>query len=100
MKVTTVRFGTDLWELLEQEAGLTGVSVSQYIREAALARAAFAAGSRAGAPAELLAAWSATTLGAELHGPEHAMHTQRLIAALARLDSRDRAEEAAALRAE
>ena len=37
MKVTTVRFGADLWTLLEHEAALAGVSVAQYVREAALA---------------------------------------------------------------
>jgi uncharacterized protein (DUF1778 family) len=35
-----VRIGADLWALLEREAALTGVSVAQYVREAALARAA------------------------------------------------------------
>jgi len=42
MKVTTVRFGADLWQVLEMEADYLGISVSQYIREAALARAAAA----------------------------------------------------------
>jgi hypothetical protein len=98
VKTTTLRFGTDLWALLEREAAEAGVSASQYVREAALARAAFAAGARAGAPAELLEAWSATALGAELHGPEHEANTQRLIAALTRIQSHDRREEAAALR--
>ncbi len=55
MKVTTLRFGADLWGLLESEAGRAGVSVSQYIREAALARAAATAGSRGEDPFELLA---------------------------------------------
>src|SRR2546423_15668546 len=50
MKVTTLRMGTDLWALLEREAELTGVSVSQYIREAALARAAAASGMRGEPP--------------------------------------------------
>ena len=44
MRATTVRFGTDLWELLEREAARTGVSVAQYVREAALARIAYTAG--------------------------------------------------------
>jgi len=48
MKATTVRFGADLWARLEREAERAGVSVLQHIREAALARAAFAAGARAG----------------------------------------------------
>jgi hypothetical protein len=46
MKVTTVRFGVDLWEFLDREAALVGVSVSQYIREAALTRAAASAAAR------------------------------------------------------
>ena len=46
MRVTTVRFGHDLWQLLEVEAALVGTSVSQYIREASLARAAAAAAAR------------------------------------------------------
>jgi hypothetical protein len=100
MKVTTVRFGADLWALLEGEAAHAGVSVSQYVREAALARAAFAAGARAGAPSALLAAWSETTLATELRGPEHAASTQRLIAALSRIASQDSRQDAAALRGE
>ncbi len=56
MKVTTLRFGEDLWRLLEAEAALAGVSVSQYIRESALARAAAAAGARNEDPLVLLGA--------------------------------------------
>ena len=55
MKTTTLRFGHDLWDLLEAEARRAGVSVSQYVREAALARAAAAAGARGESPFELLA---------------------------------------------
>src|SRR5262245_66120359 len=55
MRVTTVRFGRDLWELLEAEAALVGTSVSQYIREASLARAAAAAAARGESAFELLA---------------------------------------------
>src|SRR4051812_10126115 len=46
MKVTTVRFSQDLWDAVAAEAEIAGVSASQFIREAALARAAAAAGSR------------------------------------------------------
>jgi hypothetical protein len=46
MRATTVRFGTDLWAMLELEAKRSGVSVAQYVREAALARLAFSAGVR------------------------------------------------------
>jgi hypothetical protein len=54
MRVTTVRFGVDLWRLLEAEAARSGVSTSQYIREAALARAAAAASIRGQDPVALL----------------------------------------------
>ena len=54
MKVTTVRFGTDLWRFLEAEANHVGVSVSQYVREAALARAAAASAARGDDPLVVL----------------------------------------------
>ena len=97
MKVTTVRFGADLWALLEREAALAGVSVAQYVREAALA-----AGTRAGAPQHLLAAWSQSTLtqGQPPAAATHAADTQRLIAALTRSQTLERIEEATALRGE
>lgn len=50
MKVTTVRFSQDLWDVIAMEAALAGVSASEFIREAALARAAAAAGSRGDMP--------------------------------------------------
>jgi hypothetical protein len=46
MHQTTVRFGADLWQALEEEARRLGVSVAQYVREAALARLVYAAGKR------------------------------------------------------
>jgi hypothetical protein len=49
MHQTTLRFPKDLWVFLEQEAASLGISVAQYVREAALARASYDAGSR-GAP--------------------------------------------------
>ena len=50
MHQTTVRFGADLWEALEQECEMLGVSIAQYVREAALVRLAYAA-ARRGDPA-------------------------------------------------
>jgi hypothetical protein len=44
MHQTTVRFGDDLWAALEQEASRLGVSVAQYVRDAALARLSYTAG--------------------------------------------------------
>jgi len=55
MRVSAVRFGADLWQLLEEEAALVGVSVAQYVREAALARASAAAATRGEDTFELLA---------------------------------------------
>jgi hypothetical protein len=100
MKVTTIRVGEDLWALLESEAQHAAVSVSQYIREAALARAAFAAGTRAELPGELLARWAQSAVAPEGHGriPDH--DTERLIAALNRTLARQQHEESEALRAE
>ncbi len=46
MHQTTVRFGSDLWEALAEECDRLGVSVAQYVREAAMARLAYAAAKR------------------------------------------------------
>ena len=46
MHQTTVRFGSDLWADLEREADLVGVSVAQFVRDAAAARVHYAAGRR------------------------------------------------------
>jgi hypothetical protein len=111
MKVTTVRFGADLWALLEAEAANAGVSVSQYIREAALARAAFAAGARAEAPGGVLGAWARAALDGDATEDEKQASTDRLVAALGfsqdrrdwaatRRTSVERAEESAAVQAQ
>ena len=42
MHATTVRFGEDLWLLLEREARRQGVSAAQYVRDATILRLAFA----------------------------------------------------------
>jgi hypothetical protein len=47
MRATTIRFTPELWELLEREARREGVSVAQYVRDAALFRAAYGLGERA-----------------------------------------------------
>jgi hypothetical protein len=44
MHQTTIRFAPDLWAALEAEAARAGVSVAHYVRDAAVARLAFAAG--------------------------------------------------------
>jgi hypothetical protein len=46
MHQTTVRFGADLWEDLLAESERVGVSIAQYVREAAVARLAYNAAAR------------------------------------------------------
>jgi hypothetical protein len=46
MHQTTLRFAPELWESLEHEAAAAGVSVAQYVREAALARVVYTLGRR------------------------------------------------------
>jgi hypothetical protein len=70
MHQTTVRFGPDLWEALEQECRRLGVSAAQYLREAALARLSYTAGRRHEPEYEhALAAAGAPSL--EEHTPDH-----------------------------
>jgi GAF domain-containing protein len=49
MRATTVRFGEDLWSLLEREAAAQGVSAAQFVRDAAILRLAHLA-AESGAP--------------------------------------------------
>jgi hypothetical protein len=53
MKATTVRFGEDLWAMLERESTRAGVSAAQFVREATIMRVAMLAGSRGDPDAEL-----------------------------------------------
>jgi GAF domain len=46
MRATTVRFGDELWRLLEREAQREGVSGAQFIRDATILRIAYAMGQR------------------------------------------------------
>lgn len=46
MHQTTVRFDPDLWDAVESECSALGVSAAQFLREAAVARLAYAAGQR------------------------------------------------------
>jgi len=50
MHQTTVRFSPDLWAVLEDEAVRMGVSIAQYLREAAIARVAFTDATRGDSP--------------------------------------------------
>jgi len=96
MKITTVRFGADLWRVLEAEAAYAGISVSQYIREAALARAAAAAAARGDGPFELLAG----ALREVMHDEPDAAtrhEAELILSRLARLAAAETRSEASAL---
>jgi len=53
MKATTVRFGEDLWAMLERESSRLGLSAAQFVREATIMRLGMLAGSRGDPDAEL-----------------------------------------------
>jgi hypothetical protein len=99
MKVTTVRFGADLWQFVEAEAAHAGVSASQYIREAALARAAAAAAARGDGPFELLAG-ALREVARDEQDPHRRSEIEGVLSRLARLTATTTREESKALRAE
>ena len=67
MHQTTIRFSSDVWELLEREAGQLGVSAAQYIRESVLVRVMYTAGRRGdpqmGAAIQIASRQEPTALG-------------------------------------
>jgi GAF domain-containing protein len=82
MRATTVRFGEDLWALLEREATEQGVSSAQFVRDAAILRLA--------------------ALAAERDAPEARLSIERIAAGALREERGDGATDAvvAALRDE
>jgi len=52
MRATTVRFGDDLWKLLDEESSLQEISAAQFIRDATVVRLAFLAARRGDAGSE------------------------------------------------
>ena len=100
MKVTTVRFSEDLWAAVAAEAERSGVSASQFIREAALARAAAAAGSRG----EAIFDSYSSAMDEVGRGPEiqegHQREVQSALSTLSRALSGTTRDDAEALRAE
>jgi GAF domain-containing protein len=53
MKATTVRFGEDLWAMLESESSRLGVSAAQFVREATIIRLSMLAGRRGDPASEI-----------------------------------------------
>ena len=52
MRATTVRFSEDLWELLDEESTIQGISAAQFVRDATIVRLAFLAGRRGDSESE------------------------------------------------
>jgi GAF domain-containing protein len=52
MRATTVRFGDDLWGLLERESARHGISAAQFVRDSTILRIAFLAAGRGDAEAQ------------------------------------------------
>jgi hypothetical protein len=97
MHQTTLRLSPDLWQALEEECKRLGVSVAQYLREAAVARLAYTAGRRgvpeyeaalegAGSPLSDSLALTAQSAMARRQARHVREHSQRL--RMARLASR------------
>jgi GAF domain-containing protein len=53
MRATTVRFSEDLWQLLDDESTMQGISAAQFVRDATIVRLAFLAGRRGDSEAQL-----------------------------------------------
>jgi hypothetical protein len=100
MKVTTVRFSDDLWDAIAREAALSGVSASQFIREAALARAAAAAGARGELPFDSLAAAARAVEDVAAVQSADPAEIQAALSMLARAIAGNVRSDARALRAE
>jgi GAF domain-containing protein len=85
MRATTVRFGDALWALVEQEAEREGVSAAQFIRDAAVVRAAYAMGQRgdAGLDAALARVFEPRSLPNAARGPDGTERRQALLDAAA-----------------
>jgi GAF domain-containing protein len=83
MHVSTVRFGDDLWEALDREARREGVSVAQFVRDAALLRIATLAARRGDDDALASLAELAARAGRRQRGgPEAAMADPQRVAAV------------------
>jgi hypothetical protein len=98
MKVTTVRFSNDLWATIAREAEIAGVSASQFVREAALARAAASAGARGELP---FPSYAATVRQIEAAAPsESSGELKRALTLLTRAMAANIRSDAEALRAQ
>ena len=84
MHATTVRFTDDLWELLEREAAAQGVSVAQFVRDAALMRVATVMSKRGDADGDATLARLATAAASRGRGSSAAVRDPARLQAVRR----------------
>jgi GAF domain len=97
MRATTLRFHDELWAVVEAEARHCGVSAAQFVRDAAVMRAALEAQRRGDSEAEAAVAGMASRRGSRKRrnaNPRPALDDPARLAALERLDLLDPAPEA------
>lgn len=82
MHATTVRFTDDLWELLEREAAAQGISVAQFVRDAALMRVAIVMSKRGAADGDATLARLAAAATARPSTPPAAVRDPRRLQAV------------------
>jgi len=96
-KIATLRLSHDVAHAIESEAARAGITASQFIREAALARASAAIAARGSGDFTLLAAATRQTLAP---GSAELRQAERAISALLRTANSQDRETMRALRAE
>lgn len=84
MQIVSVRFGTEQITLIQDEAGAENVSVSQYIRDAAYARAILSAARR---NATTVAMWDKLIAVVEEAGHDQLSHDLRDLLGAVRADA-------------
>jgi GAF domain-containing protein len=83
MRATTVRFGEDLWALLERESVRHGISAAQFVRDSTILRIAFLAAERGDAEARItLADVASGALADRAAAPADAVEDEARIAAV------------------
>ncbi|HEY1358600.1 MAG TPA: hypothetical protein VGF21_09860 [Thermoleophilaceae bacterium] len=101
MHQTTVRFGGDLWGALDLEAERLGVSIAQYVRDAALSRLSYDAGRRAefvGPARQVSSAMAAQDVARDETSQSEALWAQGRLARKHAVDLRERSEQLRATR--
>jgi hypothetical protein len=92
MRATTVRFSEDLWQLLDDESTMQGISAAQFVRDATIVRLAYLAGRRGDSGSEQsieAIAERAARRHQQGHAPSTAVQAPERLAALHRTELLD-----------